>query len=70
MDRPRDFWMCGHPEGCEEEPLWVPLTAERPYCRVHDRAYERFSEIAKRPQARAATMGKRGGGDRRTPRIR
>ena len=60
--RPRDFWMCGNPEGCEEEPLWVPLTQQRPYCRVHDRRYERFSDIAKRSQARAASIGKRGSG--------
>jgi hypothetical protein len=60
--RPRDYWMCGHPAGCEEEPLWTPLTQQRPYCRTHDRSYERFSDIAKRPQARAANIGKRGAG--------
>ena len=47
-DRPRDFWMCGHPGGCEEEPLWTPLTAQAPYCRPHDRRHERFSDLAKR----------------------
>jgi hypothetical protein len=62
--------MCGNPQGCEEEPLWAPLSQEPPYCRAHDRRYERASEIAKRPAARAAQMGKRGSGDRRTPRIR
>ena len=69
-DRPRDFWMCGSPQGCEAEPQWSPLTGERPYCRVHDRAYERFSEIAKRPGARAAQMKKRGGGVDGPRRIR
>lgn len=59
---PRDYWMCGHPEGCEEEPQWTPLTHARPYCRVHDRRHERYSDLANRSPARAASIGKRGRG--------
>lgn len=60
--RPRDYWMCGNPAGCEEEPQWTPLTQQRPYCRAHDRRHERLSDLADRPQARAANIGKRGRG--------
>jgi hypothetical protein len=60
--RPRDYWMCGNPGGCDEEPLWTPLTQQPPYCRPHDRRHERFSDLIKRPQARAASIGKRGKG--------
>ena len=68
--RPRDYWMCGHPAGCEEEPQWTPLTQQRPYCRVHDRQHERLSELVNRPAARAANIGKRGRGARSIPRPR
>lgn len=68
--RPRDYWMCGHPAGCEEEPLWTPLTQQRPYCRVHDRQHERVSDLANRSPARAASIGKRGQGAPGMPNAR
>jgi hypothetical protein len=60
--RPRDYWMCGHPAGCDEEPQWTPLTQPPPYCRAHDRRHERVSDLASRSGARAASIGKRGRG--------
>jgi hypothetical protein len=68
--RPRDYWMCGNPGGCQQEPLWVPLNQERPYCREHDRRYERLSDIVNRAGSRAATIGRRGRGGPEMPRRR
>lgn len=67
---PRDYWMCGHPQGCEEEPRWAPLTGPRPFCKLHNRAYERYSDIADRARARADQMGRRGGGPSQPRRTR
>lgn len=68
--RPRDYWMCGNPGGCEEEPRWTPLNQQAPYCRAHDRRHERLSDILKRSSARASNIGKRGRGGPSFPRAR